>query len=566
MKKKHKKKNKAKGEKTEVILLNIIQALGEKATYHNLVALLADDKHEDEVAEALEVLIENSIITIDKKGRIIYNSSNSQKDTPRKNIYRGTVDLTPGGAAYIVCEDLERDIYVPPRHVRGVLHGDEVLVQIISKDKKRPEGRILEIIKRGQESFIGKLFINNKKAYVAPEGKNIRFSINIPLEQALQFRNHSKVIARVTDWGKHGEHPTGEVLEQLGSLSPADKEMKMILVQNGFHTTFPDAVIKEAVAIPQTVTEKECKGRLDYRDILTFTIDPVDAKDFDDAISFRKVEDGNIEIGVHIADVSHYVKENSAIDKEAMLRGTSVYLPDRVCPMLPEHLSNIVCSLRPNEDKLAFSVIFIFDKKKEIKDVTIAKTVICSKRRFTYEQVQEILEIGKGEFAEELNIIHSITKHIRHKRMKAGAIAFEKEEVRFRLDDSGTPLELYIKHRKDAHLLIEDLMLLANETIARYGSRLTAGKKKGAFVYRVHDKPDPFKLEQFAAIAARYGYNIRFDANDPAQVASTINALMKKVKGRPEEHVLEQMAIRSMAKAHYTTNNIGHYGLAMTHY
>lgn len=572
-----KKKSKKKGGSVadaEQSILIVVKALESQATLQKLFPLLEDDFTQETIIEALKKLEAKSKIEVHQRGKIkllpkestTAPTTNTTSTHPHAKHLKGTVDLTKTGAAYIIIEDSEKDIYVPAKFTKGALHGDEVLVEIIGHYKKKPEGRIIAITKRSQESFIGTLHIHRTHAFVQPEGQRVTFLIHIPLEQATTYENDTKVITRITNWGTPGKHPTGEIVEHIATFGQSDTEMKMILVQNGFHLAFPPAVLAEARKLPQTVLEKDAADRIDYRSVTTFTIDPADAKDFDDAISFKNLPNGNVEIGVHIADVAHYVTENSALDKEASLRGTSVYLPDRVCPMLPEEISNIICSLRPNEDKLAFSTIFEFNAQNEIKNITIAKTVIHSNHRFTYEQAQEVLETGNGTFAEELKIIHRITKSIRKKRFDAGAISFEKDEVRFRLDSSGKPVELYVKQRKDAHLLIEDLMLLSNETIARFGSKLDVNKKRSPFVYRIHDAPDAGKLEQFATIASRFGYRLTFDLESPKQVAATLNQLLQNVNGKPEQGLLEQMAIRSMAKASYTTKNIGHYGLAIEHY
>ncbi|OJV28294.1 MAG: ribonuclease R [Bacteroidetes bacterium 37-13] len=571
---KHSSKRKGTSAEAEKSILIVVKAMGSQANLEKLFPLLEDDFTEAVIHEALKNLEQKGKIEMQQKGRLqLRYASRHQEETEGKSLppkgakqLQGIVDLTKSGAAYIAIENFDKDVYVPAKFTKGALHGDEVLIEITGHYKKKPEGKIVAVIKRNQDTFIGTLHIHRTHAFVQPEGQRVTFFINIPLEEAKEYETETKVIVRVTDWGKPGKHPVGEIIERLTSFSESDKEMKMILIQNGFHISFPNKVMKEARSLAQAVSERDCKDRLDYRDVTTFTIDPEDAKDFDDAISFKKLENGLIEIGVHIADVSHYVTEGSELDKEASQRGNSVYLPDRVCPMLPEEISNIVCSLRPNEDKLTFSALFHFNEKNEIKHITIAKTVIHSNRRFTYEQAQEVLETGKGDYAEELKIIHRITKSIRQKRYDSGAISFEKEEVRFRLDSVGKPLELYIKHRKDAHLLIEDLMLLANETIARFGSKLDQNKKHSPFVYRVHDSPDASKLEQFSLIASRFGYKLSFDVENPKQVAATINDLLLKVNGKPEQGLLEQMAIRSMAKAAYTTKNIGHYGLAIKYY
>ncbi len=549
----------------------IVKALGEDAYLRKLFPLLEEEYPQEIIVAAMRELEVEGKLAVKQKGKLEIPEVRerevfSDKERSRQKGIVGTLDLLKTGAGYVIVEGREQDIFIPPRFVNGAMHGDQVLVAVSGPQKRKPEGKIIEILKRSQESFVGTLFIHRTHAFVQPEGQRVTFNIVIPLEKTEGYEPGKKVIARITEWGKPGKHPTGEIVEVVAGVTEGDTEMKLILVQNGFHIGFPKNVLHEARSIPQIVPQKEIDRRLDMRDVLTFTIDPVDAKDFDDAISYRELENGNIEIGVHIADVSHYVLEGSAIDKEAEQRATSVYLPDRVCPMLPEEISNIICSLRPNEDKLTFSTLFEFSRNCEMKNVTIAKTVIHSNRRFSYEQAQEVLESGEGDFAEQLQTIHKITKHIRNKRFAKGAIAFEKDEVRFRLDHTGKPLELYVKHRKDANLLIEDLMLLANETIARFGSKVDKDRKKYPFVYRVHDKPDPAKLQQFTTIAARFGYQVSFDAEDPKQISATLNTLLKKVAGKPEQNLLEQMAIRSMAKASYTTKNIGHYGLAMEFY
>lgn len=541
--------------------------MGNEVSLKKLFPLLEDDYTQETIIEALKNLDAKGKIEKHQRSKIkLASKENTSKKHTHSKQLRGTVDITQSGAAYIIIEEQEQDIYVPRNFTNGILNGDEVLVEIIGYYKKKPEGRIVEILKHHQESFIGTLHIHRTHAFVQPEGQRVNFHINIALEEALKFKDESKVIARVSDWNYTGKHPFGKIVERMTAFTESDKEMKMILVQNGFHLSFPQQVLQEARNIPQSISEKDCEGRLDYRSEIVFTIDPEDAKDFDDAISFKKLENGNVEVGVHIADVSHYVTENSALDKEAAARGNSVYLPDRVCPMLPEEISNIVCSLRPNEDKLAFATLFEFNEKNEIKNITIAKTVICSKRRFTYEQAQAILESGKGELAEELKTIHRFTLFLREKRAKAGAISFESKEVRFRLDDTGKPLELYVKQRFAAHLFIEDLMLLSNETIARFGSKLSTANKHNVFVYRIHDMPDPGKLEQFATVAKSFGCQLSFDTENPKQIAAALNDLLKKVEGKTEQATLEQMAIRSMAKAAYTTKNIGHYGLALDFY
>ncbi|HLP20239.1 MAG TPA: ribonuclease R, partial [Chitinophagales bacterium] len=422
----------------------------------------------------------------------------------------------------------------------------------------------MEIIKHSQDSFTGRLDVLEKFAFFVADERKMNTDIFVPLTALNGGKHNDRVIVRVLDWNKDGKKPIGEVVEILTGQPSSDLDMKMILIANGFSIDFPSACYKELEKYTDTIPPQEAQSRVDFRDILTFTIDPEDAKDFDDAISVRTLDNGNYEIGVHIADVSHYVKEGSQLDIEAEKRATSVYLPDRVCPMLPEKLSNVLCSLRPNEDKLTFATIFEFDKKFNVVNYSIAKTIIHSRRRFTYEEAQQRIETGQGDYAEELLLLNTISKDIRAKRFKKGAIAFEKPEVRFKLDETGKPIGIVLKVRKDSNLLVEDFMLLANETVAKFGSKVSKGKRPQPFVYRIHDKPDPMKLEMFSTVAARFGYNINFD--DPRQAAEIFNTLLKKIEGKPEQNALETLAIRSMAKAEYTTGNIGHYGLAMEYY
>ncbi len=567
-KKKGKSKDKKKNSHTSGhanYILGLIQTLGRDATLKALFPKVLQKMSQEEIIMALYELERKGAIKLEQKGKIkTLQSFKTKLDGGRTAKYVfGTADITRNGAGYVSVQGMENDIFIPHKFVRNAMQGDEVKVRV-TMFGRRPEGEIVEIIRRSQDNFTGRVDVLDKFAFFVADERKLNTDVFIPLSALNGAKNDDRVIVRILDWNKDGKKPIGEVVELLPDKSSADLDMKMILIGNGFSIDFPSACYKELEKYTDVIPPQEIATRVDFRDILTFTIDPEDAKDFDDAISVRTLENGNYEIGVHIADVSHYVREGSELDKEAEKRATSVYLPDRVCPMLPEKLSNLLCSLRPNEDKLTFSTIFEFDKKFNIVNYSIAKTVIHSRRRFTYEEAQQRIETGQGDYAEEMLLLDKIAKHLRAKRFKKGAIAFEKAEVRFKLDETGKPIGIVLKVRKDSNLLVEDFMLLANETVARYGGQPKKGKRPQPFVYRIHDKPDPAKLEMFSAVAARFGYNINFD--DPRQAAEIFNTLLKKIEGRPEQNALETLAIRSMAKAEYTTENIGHYGLAMEHY
>jgi ribonuclease R len=567
-KKKGKSKDKKKSSHTSGhanYILGLIQTLGRDASLKTLFPKVLQKMSQEEIIMALYELERKGAIKLEQKGKIkTLQSFKTKLDGGRTAKYVfGTVDITRNGAGYVSVQGMENDIFIPHKFVRNAMQGDEVKVRV-TMFGRRPEGEIVEIIRRSQDNFTGRVDVLDKFAFFVADERKLNTDVFIPLSALNGAKNDDRVIVRILDWNKDGKKPIGEVVELLPDKSSADLDMKMILISNGFSIDFPSACYKELEKYTDVIPPQEIASRVDFRDILTFTIDPEDAKDFDDAISVRTLENGNYEIGVHIADVSHYVREGSELDKEAEKRATSVYLPDRVCPMLPEKLSNLLCSLRPNEDKLTFSTIFEFDKKFNIVNYSIAKTVIHSRRRFTYEEAQQRIETGKGDYAEEMLLLDKIAKHLRAKRFKKGAIAFEKAEVRFKLDETGKPIGIVLKVRKDSNLLVEDFMLLANETVARYGGQPKKGKRPQPFVYRIHDKPDPAKLEMFSAVAARFGYNINFD--DPRQAAEIFNTLLKKIEGKPEQNALETLAIRSMAKAEYTTDNIGHYGLAMEHY
>jgi ribonuclease R len=483
-----------------------------------------------------------------------------------KTFIEGKVDLTNDGSAFIVTDDeFESDIFVAPRKLRNALNGDRVKVYVYAKSKgKHKEGEVIEIIQRAKTEFTGIVKLSERFAFFVPDDRKMMHDIFIPMNQLNGAKNGIKAVAEITDWPSDAKNPIGRIKHILGAQGENDTEMNAILAEYGFPLSFPAEVEHEAEEIPEIITEQEIAKRRDFRNILTFTIDPFDAKDFDDAISFKRLENGNYEVGVHIADVSHYIIPDSALDKEALDRATSVYLVDRVIPMLPERLSNGLCSLRPKEDKLCFSAVFEMNEEAHIITEWYGKTIIHSDRRFTYEEVQEIIEAKAGDHVDEILKLNELAYILRARKFKNGAISFETTEVKFMLDATGKPTGVYVKERKDAHKLIEDFMLLANRKVAEYVSKLGKGKHKYTFVYRAHDSPKPESLANFAKFAERFGYKI--NTKSDKETAKSLNFLMEDVEGKKEQNVLTQLAIRSMAKAIYTTKTSSHYGLAFDHY
>lgn len=488
----------------------------------------------------------------------------AKQKTAAINTMIGIVDMTQSGSAYVIIDGHLYDVYVPSHKTNRAFNGDTVRVKVTALGKKKkPDGEIVEIIKRGKELFIGKVDINDKFAFGVTDDRFNNYDFYIPTEEIKKHKivSGDRVIMRIKDWPPTMKNPIAQIVSKLSAAGDHASDMEAILVETGINYIFPPEVEKQAEELPVEITKAEIKRRRDMRDIFTITIDPYDAKDFDDAISYRKLENGLIEVGVHIADVAHYIIPDGPIDKEAYSRGTSVYLVDRVIPMLPEKLSNNVCSLRPQEEKLTFSAIFEMDEQGNIVNEWFGKTVIFSDRRFTYEEVQEIIENKAGEYVDEILAINKISTILREKRFASGAISFETQEVKFILDENFVPTGLYVKERKEAHMLIEDLMLLANRKVALH---LSKNYSRVPFVYRVHDTPDMQKLEEFGENAKRFGHKLKLDS--PKNISAELNRLMVEIKGKPEQNILESLAIRCMAKAVYTTKNIGHYGLAFEHY
>jgi ribonuclease R len=476
----------------------------------------------------------------------------------------GLLEFTPRGAAFLIVEGRDSDVYINPKNTGKALPGDRVKVKIIKRGGNRDEGKVIELVQREKEYVVGVLQVNEKVAFLVPDNQRMNVDVFIPKNKLNGGRNGQKAMVKILDWPEGADSPFGEVAEILGLPGTNDAEMISILVDNNIDFRFPQEVIAQAENTPIELDEQEIAIRRDFRDILTFTIDPEDAKDFDDALSYRILENGNKEIGVHIADVSHYVAMGSAMDEEALKRGNSVYLVDRVVPMLPEQLSNIACSLRPNEDKYSFSAVFEFDNTDKIVGQWFGKTVIHSDRRFSYEQAQEVIEGKSEELADVIRDLDRIAKLYRAKRLKAGAMNIESEEVRFRLDEMGQPEEVLIKVSKDAHKLIEEFMLLANRRIAEFIAKGDNTHAPTPGLYRTHDKPDAGKIETLRLFVEKFGYELPIKSEQ--DVSKQINKLLQDVRYKNEFHIIQSMAIRSMAKASYEATNIGHYGLAFEYY
>jgi ribonuclease R len=505
--------------------------------------------------ELLEQLSKEGVLKQEQRGKF------RLKKIPTSTI-SGTIEFIKSGAAFVRGDNLKEDIYIPSGMTKDAFHGDEVSIVLKPSNKKKPEGEVTQVINRVNKEFVGVIEIGETFAFVAPTSRKIHTDFYISKENLNGAKTGEKVIVSFMDWPSKAKNPFGKVKKVLGIPGENDVEMHAILAEFGLPFDFPEEVLKAADKISSIISQEEIKARKDFRKIVTFTIDPEDAKDFDDAISLLILENGNIEVGVHIADVSHYLKKNSILDKEALNRATSVYLVDRVVPMLPEILSNNLCSLRPNEEKLCFSAVFELDQNALVVKEWFGKTIILSDRRFSYEEAQEIIETKTGDFAQEIVLLDGLAKKMRAVRMGVGAIEFGSVEVKFKLDDKGKPVSVYHKVMKDSNRLIEDFMLLANRRTAEWVGKLNKPKKP--FVYRIHDEPDPEKLRVLKLFVNRLGHKINFQKGGSA--AGPINELLKNVTGTPEEDIIKQMSIRAMAKAVYTTQNIGHYGLAFEYY
>ena len=493
-----------------------------------------------------------------------------KRQTAKKQAYSpavtGILDVARSGIGYVQVKGMTQDIIVKRENLKSAMHGDTVEVSIfnVNQRTRRPEGLITKVVKRAQTELIGTVQKSSFYSFVLPDNTAFTRDIFLNEKESAKVKESDRVIVRIVSWNEKMKNPEGVVVDILTDERSNEIAMKEILLQQGFSLEFPADVVAESEAIPDVLPNDEIARRRDMRDTLTITIDPHDAKDFDDAISLKALPNEQWEVGIHIADVSFFVQPGSALDREAYQRATSVYLPDRVLPMLPEKISNGLCSLRPNEDKLTFSVVVILNKQAEVIDQWMGRTVIHSNRRFTYEEAQTIIDGAEHELKEPILQLHQFSQQLRERKFKAGAINFTSEEARFILDEFGVPTDVMVKENNASHQLIEELMLLANRRVAEYVSGLKIGKEAIPFPYRIHDAPDIDKLKQFAAFAGHFGH--RFDFSSPKKISQSFNEMIAKTGTHPEDAILHTLGIRTMAKAVYATENIGHYGLAFEHY
>lgn len=499
-------------------------------------------------------------------GDILEVETGKYKAPERTAIATGTFVRRSNGKNSVITDEDSEAIFVAERNSLHALNGDRVKVHVAARRRgQEPEAEVIEIIEKKEQTFIGVLEVERNVAFLKTDSKFLACDIFIPRSKLKGGKTGDKAIVRITEWPEDSKNPRGEVIDILGKNGDNTTEMHAILAEFGLPYKYPKNVEDAADKIGAGITPEEIGRREDFRSVTTFTIDPKDAKDFDDALSIRRLPNGNTEVGVHIADVTHYVTPNSIIDREAKQRATSVYLVDRTIPMLPEHLCNGICSLRPNEEKLAFSCIFELDDEAEIKAARIARTVIESDRRFTYEEAQERIETGEGDLQEEINALDKLAKKLRARRFENGSVDFDREEVKFDIDEEGHPTGVYFKVSKDANKLVEEFMLLANRTVAATIGRPAGRRKAKPFVYRIHDVPDETRLHDLALVAATFGYKIKTSGSS-AEINRSLNKMLADVKGKGEENFLSVLAIRTMAKAVYSTENVGHYGLGFEYY
>lgn len=563
------------GKKEKDFSTKILKVLSQNANkpfnYKQLSALLEvdDTKSRNEIIKDLKILAAQKKIIESEPGKYLVKAIS-------QDYYEGTIDMTSRKTAYFICPDFGEDVFIPTNNLNHALDKDTVKVYVYNRRKgKRPEGEVIEVVERAKTEFVGVIDIQKNFAFVSTANPKMYTDIFIPLAKIGEAQQGDVVIAKIEDWPKKADSPFGTILKVLGKPGEHDTEIHAILAEYGLPYDFPAEVEVYAQKIDTSIQESEIANRRDMRGTLTYTIDPKDAKDFDDALSFKKLENGNYEIGVHIADVSHYLQEGTILDDEAYNRGTSVYLVDRVVPMLPEVLSNFACSLRPHEEKYTFSAIFEVNKKAEVVSEWFGRTVIYSDQRFAYEEAQHIIEtksntipvgisitgsqyIVKEDLVEATLKLDELAKILRRKRMNEGAISFDKVEVKFNLNEEAEPVGVYFKVSKDANHLIEEFMLLANRKVAEY-----IGKQKKTFVYRIHDEPNEDKLYAMQALISKFGYKIDFR---DGEISKSLNKLMEDVNGKKEQNLIDTLAIRTMSKAKYSTKNIGHYGLAFDYY
>jgi ribonuclease R len=541
-------------------IIDIFNENKEKTFNYKQIATFLDIKSESQrvfINQLLYELLEEDFLVEISRGKFKVNS--------RGGYIEGIIDRQ-GVKTFLMPDDGGEPVFIPERKTNHALLNDKVKVFLYARRRgQMPEGEVVEIVKRAKDTFVGILQVSDNFAFLISDNKVLTNDIFIPKSKLKEAKNGQKVIVKLLEWEPNMKNPVGEVIDVLGDKGNNDTEMHAILAEFGLPYTYPAEVDAAADKIDAGITAEEISKRVDMRKVVTFTIDPRDAKDFDDALSLRKLDNGLWEVGVHIADVTHYVRPESIMEKEALNRATSVYLVDRTIPMLPEHLSNGICSLRPNEEKLTYSVIFQMNDKAQVQHYEIAKTVICSDRRFTYEEAQTVIETGEGDCKNEILTLDRLAKILREKRFENGAIAFDRVEVRFDIDEKGKPVSVFFKEQKDANKLIEEFMLLANKTVATHIGKPGRGQTAKTFVYRIHDVPNPDKLNNFAVFIKRFGYNLKTNGKQTS-VSGSINHLLDEVQGKKEQNLIETLAIRSMAKAIYSTKNMGHYGLAFDFY
>ena len=567
--KKFGKKNKTFSEKIFKILS---KSPNKPFNYKQIAAILEvdDTKSRNEIIKDLKILAAQKVIIETEPGKYLVKASGQE-------LYEGVVDMTSRKTGYFVCDDLEHDVFIPFMNLNHALDGDRVKVYIYNKrSSRKPEAEVVEIIERAKTEFVGVIDVQKNFAFVTTANAKMYTDIFVPKNKLNDAQHGEVVLVKLEDWPKKADSPFGSVIKVLGKPGEHDTEIHAILAEYGLPYDFPIEVEAFANKIDTSITQEEIAKRRDMRNVLTFTIDPKDAKDFDDALSFQVLENGNYEIGVHIADVSHYLKEGTILDDEAYKRATSVYLVDRVVPMLPEVLSNFACSLRPHEEKYTFSAIFQLNQKAEVIDSWFGRTVIYSDQRFAYEEAQHIIETKSSTIPAEISLtgneykasdevtqatlkLDELAKILRKKRMDAGAISFDKVEVKFNLNNNDEPTGVYFKISKDANHLIEEFMLLANRKVAEF-----IGKQKKTFVYRIHDEPNEDKLIGLQSVISKFGYSLNFKSKDT--ISKSLNSLLEEVNGKKEQNLVDTLAIRAMSKARYSTQNIGHYGLAFDYY
>jgi ribonuclease R len=550
-------------------VLDFLKHNASKAFNYKQLGAAMEINTDSERLELIEVLA-----SLKSQGFVLEPEKGKYEVKETKQYLTGTIDFTSQGTAFVVISENDDDVFIPARKSKDALQGDLVKIYILAKRSgKRKEGEVVEVIKRARTEFVGTIKITPKFAFVIPDSHKIHVDFFIRSTDTQEAKDGQKVLIEFKEWKQGDQNPTGKVLEIFGFPGLHKTEMNAIMAEYGLPEHFPEVVEKEAKKIPVEITDEEIARRRDFREITTFTIDPVDAKDFDDALSIQKLDNGLWEIGVHIADVTHYLKAGTILDKEAVQRATSVYLVDRVIPMLPEILSNFVCSLRPHEEKLCFAAVFQMDDDANVLHQWFGKTIINSNRRFTYEEVQLIIETEEGDYKEEILVLDKLAKKLRDERQKKGSIFFDKAEVKFHLDEEGNPTGVFFKTQKDAHKLIEDFMLLANKKVAEYltlsegaDGKTQKGREnpKAVSVYRVHDVPSDEKMQELSGFAARFGYQMNI--GNKQKVAQSINKLLLDVKNKKEQGMIELLAVRSMPKAIYTTKNAGHYGLGFDYY